>query len=237
MRTISILVIILALVSCGQGFHDSISGNGKVKTIEISRDTINRIEVSHNVNVTCIPSDSVMVLVSADENLLDIIECEIWGGTLDISTTKYIRMAKSKEVIVYSPDIRRLEASSGSVINVRDSLHSEDLTVYVSSNADVHFAGTTESLDINASSGGSVHAAGTTDHLMVNASSASDIFAFDLRAMKCDVIASSAADVRVTIEESARFEASSAADIRYRGDPHILNSSETSMGDIRKVSF
>jgi len=237
MRTISVLIVVLTLASCGQGFHDSISGNGKVETVEISRDTINRIEVSHNLNVTYIPSDSVLVLVTADENLQDVIECEIWNGTLDISTTKYIRMAKSKEIIVYSPEIKRFEASSGSVINVRDSLIIEDLTIVVSSGADVHLAGTMESLDINASSGGSVHVAGLANQLNVNASSASDIFAFNLKTMNCDVIASSAADVRVSIEESARFEASSAADIRYRGDPHILNSSESSMGDIRNVSF
>ena len=148
MRTISLLILVLVLASCGQGFHDSISGNGKVKEVEISRDTINRIEVSHNLNVTYIQSDSVMVLVSADENLLDVIECEIWKGTLDISTSKYIRMAKSKEIIVYSPEIKRLEASSGSVINVRDSLHNEDLSINVSSGADIHLAGILESLDI-----------------------------------------------------------------------------------------
>ena len=79
--------------------------------------------------------------------------------------------------------------------------------------------------------------AGSAEFLSINASSASDIFAFDLIAKECDVIASSAADVRVSIEESARFEASSAADIRYWGDPGILSSSESSMGDIRRVKF
>ena len=237
MKVISIIVVSLLIVSCNTEFHDSISGNGKVNSRTVGTDTISRLIISDKLDAVIIPSAETKVELIADENLHDIISCEINRGILKVTTDKFIRMAKSKEVWIYTPCISQIEASAKSSVNIRDSLSCDDLNVITSSAAEVRINGSFETLTVNASSGSAVHIAGKTAYLNINASSASDIFAFDLKTIETDVSASSAADVRITVKDKARFSASSASDIRYRGEPVILDSRSSSLGDIRRVKF
>lgn len=225
------------MLSCEVKYHDSITGNGRVKTEIVSYDTISRINVSSNLDVTIIPSDSCRVVLVADENLLDIIHCDILDGTLKIFAEKNIRMAKSKEIRVYSPDITAIHATTRAIVISRDDLLCDDLNLSASTAAEIRMTVNVKALELDASTGSNIDLDGTAGYLNVNAGTAADINAFDLKVKEGDILATSAADVRVAISEKARFSASSAADIRYRGEPKVLDSRTGSLGDIRRVKF
>jgi len=237
MKITGILIISLVAASCGMKYHDSISGNGKVRTIEVSTDTVTHIIVSDRIDLLLIPSDSTMVVLEADENLHDVINISVDNGLLRISTDKYIRIARSKEVRVYGNQFCKIETSTKASVMSSDTIVCDEFSLSACTGADARIIGHFNSLMVNGSSGCDIFLEGKADYLNITANSASDIYGFDFSAKKGDVFASSASDVRITILGDAHFDASSAADIIYRGNPSIIDSRSSSMGEIRQSKF
>ena len=70
--------------------------------------------------------------------------------------------------------------------------------------------------------------------LVANASSGSDIKAGDLKAESSKVQASSGADITVNTAKELRAIASSGGNIKYFGNPDIVNKNDSPSGSIRK---
>jgi hypothetical protein len=233
MKNLWILCLLVVSVSC-HFHHDSISGNGEVKKVVVSEDTIRSITISNNLNALIIPSDTFRVELNADENLHEHIRTDINNGHLSVYSEKHIRMAKSKEVLIYTGSIEKIDASSGANVYNNDTLICNEILISVSSAADVSITGKFNRADMTASSGSDLRLIGSADQAIINLSSAADLHAYDFIIQKADVTVSSASDARVHVEKEARFDASSAADIRYMGNPDIIESRTSSAADIKK---
>lgn len=146
-------------------------------------------------------------------------------------------MARSKEIWIYSRYLKKADISSRSTFVTKDSIIASDFSISVSSGGDARVLGRFKHLDVYAGSGGNVQISGKTDHLSANINSAADMYAYDLTARIAEVVASSAADAKVNVSEEARFNASSAGDIVYRGEPKIIDSKSNSLGDIKKSRY
>jgi len=225
------------MFSCSYDKHDVISGNGRVETKILSTDTINRVVISDRLDVVLIPSDSVYIILKADKNLHEYITSETTGQTINISCSRNVRMAREKEIWIYSRYLKAADVSSRSSFETRDSIFTDEFSLRASSGSEVKIMGRFKRLEVNASSGSSVHIAGFADYLNANVSSAADLFAYELKVKSADVASSSAADARVNVVEEAQFNASSAADIIYQGNPKIINSRANSLGDIKKSKY
>jgi hypothetical protein len=234
MKQIFVLLLIVLFASCGHGFPDSITGNGKVQERIVNTDTILYLNVASRLEAVLIPSDSLKIVIEADENLQEYIYAEQHYGELKIYSDKYIRMAKSKRVYIYSNSIVSIEISSGASFENADSLTIRDFMVGGSSGAEIAVKGTFNRLDVRGSSGCDIDLQGSCEQLHVNLSSAADLRAFELQARKANIVTSSAADARINVSEEAHFNASSASDIIYRGEPEIITSQASSAADIKK---
>jgi hypothetical protein len=235
--TVALVMMSLLIASCDLKYNDSISGNGKVKTTQISTDTIRQVIVSDKIDLTIVPSDSAKVLLKADENLHSVIFISVNNGILRISCDKNIRIARSKEVMVYGPAVCHIEASARASVMTKDSVRCNEFTLSTTSGSEAKVSGHFNTLTITSRSGSTIYLEGKTDYLNVNASSASDIFGYTFTATRADVIASSASDVRVAILKEGHLNASSAASIIYKGSPSLLDSRSSSLGEIRKARF
>jgi hypothetical protein len=231
------LGLIILLISCSYEKPDNISGNGSVSTKVLTTDTIRRVIISDRLDAILIPSDSVYIVLRADENLHNYITTEITESTIKISCQKNIRMARSKEILIYSKYLKRVDVSSRSSFETRDSLITDEFSLDANSGAEVKIIGRFTRLIANAGSRSNVHLGGSADYLNANISSAADLFAYDMRARTADVVSSSAADARVYVTDEARFNASSAGDIIYRGEPKVIDSRSSSFGDVKKSKY
>ena len=146
-------------------------------------------------------------------------------------------MARSKEILIYSRYLRRADISSHSTFETKDSLITPEFSVDATSNSEVRIMGRFDHLSANASSRSNLYLSGYATYLNANVNSAADMFAYELTAKTADVVASSAADARVRVSDEARFNASSAADIIYKGEPKILDSRSSSLGDVKKSKY
>lgn len=233
----TLLSLVLLSTSCD--FHFTISGidgNGNV-TIDkrVFTEKFEKIKVSNGLEVEIVSGTEQIVNVEADENLLEVIETELKNGTLYISANKNIRKAKSKKVYVGYVDLNTIYGSSGSSIKGSSDIISDNLDLKVSSGAQMNLFVIAKELTAQSSSGANLTVKGQTLNFSTKASSGSAIDAKEMQAVYCTSRASSGANITLNIEKSLDAKASSGGDIRYQGNPEVINQNTSSSGSVRKM--
>jgi len=110
-------------------------------------------------------------------------------------------------------------------------IESEDLAIQTSGSSDVECAVVTRSLSLRSRGSSDIVVSGTTDALKVTSSGSSDVNAFELLAVDAEVRTSGSSDALVNAK-NLEARASGSSDIRYRGLPEKLNTSDSGSASI-----
>jgi hypothetical protein len=223
--------ILFTLSSC-VFIGPSINGNGNVVEETRKVKDFNEIEVSRGMNVYISKGEFSKIVVKADENLLDAIETKTEGDVLKITATKNIRKASSKKVFITTPNLEKIEASSGSNVFSETVLEFKDLKISGSSGSNITLEIYSEFSEFSASSGSNIKLKGKTNSFKGKASSGSNIKAEMLSSEYCDAKASSGANIWITAKDNFSGDVSSGANIYLFGNPKSTNIEKSSGGNI-----
>ncbi len=239
MKTIKItLLLFLATMASSCQFDlqwGQVNGNGNVVTEERAVSDFSGVRGSAGMDVYLTEGDENLVVVEADENLMEVIETYVEGNTLKISTTKSIGKSKSRKVHVTFKSLDKIEASSGADVTSNSIIRSETLSLDSSSGADLEVEIFAKEVYINTSSGSDLKVSGRANRVIADASSGSDLRARALETKSCRAEASSGATISITVLDQMEGSASSGGDIRYYGNPSDVSVRENPSGDIRKM--
>lgn len=236
MKTIiKISALLLLFVSATSCFFDGVKGNGNVvtKNRSISSDFV-RVKASSGIDVYLTENGEAELVVEADENLHDLIETEVRNGTLYIGTKKNIWTARSKKVHVSIDKLIEIVATSGAEVTTENTLNADDLKIVATSGAQFNLHLNVNNLDCKSSSGSNIYIDGKANNIDVSSSSGSDIDAYGLKTSNCIAKASSGSNIKVSVSDSFEGDASTGANIQFKGDPEMINSNDSSGGNVRK---
>lgn len=234
-RTILILVFILASVSCIDGqFFRTVRGNGDVISKDRAASFFNGVKVSSGVDVELSQGDKESITVEADESLHDYIVTEVKNNVLHVYTDNVsIRDAEKKLVHVTIREVSSLKTSSAGDITGMTPLKGESIDLDASSAGDISIELNAKYVDIDISSSGNIRLSGEAEKINADLSSAGDLEAYDFVVREADVNASSAGNAKINVTEKLAARASSAGDILYRGNPKSVDARSSSAGGIR----
>ena len=233
-KTFSILLITVI------GLNTATFAGERDRTEDRNVRDFDAVKVSAGIDLYISMDNEESVRVVADEDIIDDIQTEVRGGTLRI----YMKdnnwldnlfnwgRSQSRKVYVTARKLKSIEASSGSDVKSENKLEGDVLKVEASSGSDVNLDVVYKEVSLSASSGSDARLSGKAKFFTASASSGSDINARDLEAQFCNVNVSSGADAIVTATEELKANASSGADVRYYGNPEIVDANESSGGDI-----
>ncbi len=233
MKSFGIIVIVFLVSACTFPLEDNISGNGMVTLRTLSIEPVDYLHISDKIEALLIPSDSLKVVIEADENLQDHIIVGSRNGRLMIYSDKNISVAKACRVRIYADRISAVDVASGARFLVSDTLFGEQFTISSSSAGEVRLTGQFSTLVVSGSSASKIWLKGSSEYLYATLSSAADLNAFGFYAERANVMASSAADASIHVATEAEMNATSAADIRYMGNPAMVKSHSSSAGSVR----
>lgn len=232
----SLFSLILLSYSCDVFWDGSgISGNGNVVEMERTVDKFHSISVENGIDVFLTQGDNQPLKVVADENLHDIIRTDVFNGTLVIESDVNIRSAKKKEIYIYTPVLDKININSAGNLKAETPFNVENIEIDLSSAGDLHLELNANHIDLDISSAGNATLSGRANSMDASLSSAGDLNAFNLETNKCKVSVSSSGNAEVFANEEFILSASSAGDIRYRGEGNVIKSESSSAGTIRKV--
>jgi len=236
MKRASLLLItaILLATSCADAqFRKTIYGKGDVTTETRKVETFNSIKVSTGINVFLSQGNAADLRVEADENLHEYILTEVKGGVLNVYTEVNIRDSKKRNVYVTIKEIRSLKTSSAGDIKGLTPIVADLLELSTSSAGDINIEVTAKEIKASTSSSGDITIRGTAETFTGDASSAGNLEALGLIVRIASINVSSAGDASITVTEKLTAKASSAGDIRYKGDPKFIDAHSSSAGSIR----
>lgn len=212
----------------------SVEGNGKV--VEQVRDLgeFDKISVTRGMNVFISQGSSTKVVVRADENLLDIIETTVEGGTLKVSCSRGIRKAESNKVFVTVPDLELLKTTAGSNVFSEDTLKFKALDIKSTAGSNVKLDVDAAEINVSAVAGSNIYLNGMAKSINLKANSGSNIKAGDLLSENCTAKASSGANVWIKVQKSLNASVSSGGNLWYSGEPGSLDVDKSSGGNVFK---
>lgn len=203
--------------------RDTVHGSGVRATDYRDVGAITAVELSGTGDLTIVPGATPSLSVTADDNVLPLIETEADGATLKLRTRSRTDI-RSQTKIAYTLTVPRLSAITVSGAgNVKvEQLTTGSLTVKLSGagTANLENLGC-KSLTLQISGAGVARASGTAERVTVKLSGAGEVDAAELKTSLADVQVSGAGHVSVfpTLELKARV--SGAGDVKYKGRPHV----------------
>ncbi len=197
------------------------------------------IKVSHAIDVYISQGNEEGVAVSAKtDEYRDLIRTEVQDGILKIWYDERSWKGGNKNLKAYVSvkDLDMINASGACDITVAGSLKTKDLKLVLSGASD--FKGTVEAEFINADINGAsdIVMKGNVAGLKIEASGASSFKGFDLQSEKCEVKASGASDINVTVNKELNAEASGASGINYKGGGMIRDIKTSGASSVSRKS-
>lgn len=233
-QLIGIFAFLSILLSSCWFLGPSVKGNGNVTEEVRQVAEFDQINVSRGMNVYISQGSPAKVVVIADNNLHEVIETRVEGGTLKVYVNENIRWAKEKKVMVTVEKLSGLESTSGSNVWSQNQIMSENLEMKATSGANITLDVNAKYLKAGCSSGANIRISGLAKEAELGTSSGANLKGEELKAENCKMKASSGGNVSSTVHGRLEAKASSGGNVVYYGEPTETDVNTSSGGNIHK---
>jgi len=233
-QLIGIFAFLSILLSSCWFLGPSVKGNGNVTEEVRQVAEFDQINVSRGMNVYISQGSPAKVVVIADNNLHEVIETRVEGGTLKVYVNENIRWAKEKKVMVTVEKLSGLESTSGSNVWSQNQIMSENLEMKATSGANITMDVNAKYLKADCSSGANIRISGLAKEAELGTSSGANLKGEELKAENCKMKASSGGNVSSTVHGRLEAKASSGGNVVYYGEPTETDVNTSSGGNIHK---
>ncbi len=197
------------------------------------------IHLSSAFDVYITQSNEEAVAVSAAETKYrENIKVEVKDGILyvgyDTKGLKWIRGNKKLKAYISFKQIDKLDISGACDVFINGILNADGLTINQSGASDLKGKIEVKKLTVDLSGASDITMSGNAPRLDVEASGASNFRGYDLVTDVCNVSASGASDIKITVNKELSAHASGASDVRYKGNGRITDIKSSGSSSISK---
>lgn len=215
-------MISLSLLACQlggliPGNAKTVRGSGDVVEENRAVSGVSGVNLATLGHLTIELGDTESLRIEAEDNLMEYIETELRGGLLIIGTQEDIRLDPTRPVNYF--------------------LTVTDLdTIVISSSGDIKIANLeTDSLEVDINSSGSLDiAGGVVNSQDITISSSGSYTAQDLACNEAEVRINSSGSATIWVIDNLEVILNSSGDLRYRGNPTV-NASTNSSGRVIQI--
>jgi hypothetical protein len=210
--------IIINNQSYSSGSSNSIQGSGQVVTVRRMLGAFNKLSIGTTVDVEYFAAENnavedYRIELTADDNIVPIIDSRISGGTLTIDANQSYSTWRKLGAKIYGPAMLQGVSVEGS--------------------ADLNLQGIAgDLLEINLEGTGNLTAQGKVQQLMIKTSGSRDINTKKLQAEQVTIHVEGSADVKVTANKTLDVVINGISDIIYYGHPETINKTINGIGDV-----
>jgi hypothetical protein len=208
--------------------------NAEVRTVT----SFHAIDVSSSFDVYLNQSETEALAVSANETKFrDRIKSEVRDGVLHIwydNAGKWNTGNKKLKAYISFKQLDKIISSGACDLLITGTLKSESLTIKQSGASDLKGKLEVDRLMVDLNGASDMTVSGTVTKLDVDASGASDFKGFDLVTELCNVKATGASDIKITVNKEISAEATGASDIRYKGNGVIRDLKSSGASSVSK---
>ena len=241
-----LLLVLFVSTACAIPFGPSlVKGSGKIVVEERDVQNFEQILVTGAGRVIITQGDSESLTIETDDNLMEYIETEVKGKTLEIGF-------KDGTVLSSGGDQTALEPTDGFIFRINvidlssvtvsgaakienDKLKTDSLNIILSGAGDINLDDlNTDDLDVLISGAGDIQVVGAVNTQNVRLSGFGRYQGFDLKSQQAVVIISGAGGAEVWVSDTLEVVISGAGDVKYYGSPDV-NPEISGLGRIQSL--
>jgi hypothetical protein len=264
-KTLSVIGLAIAIllmsgsVVAGNWFNWTLGGNGVKGSGDMvteDRDVkeFSGVETLGAFDVFIKVGEKQNVLITFDDNLIDLVETEVKGKTLKIYSDEPFRSKRTCKIEITVPKLEGVTTRGSGDITVMN-VNSERFRCHVKGSGDISIKNVNSNVfecDINGSGdiavknlegdlldcrikgSGDFSADGKVRELEIGVYGSGDVDARDLLAKEANVVIKGSGDARVHADESFDGSVYGSGDIAYYGDPEHTSKHVAGSGSIKR---
>jgi len=188
-------------------------GSGVIKSEKRTVPPFNAVKTGGAFKISVVCQEPQSLEVTADDNLLPLIQTEVKDGTLEIGTKASISNPKSLEIAIHVKDLNGLRCSGASKVSIEKLAN--------------------DKLELDGSGAADVKASGKTNILTVSLSGAGKIAAEALHAKDVQITLSGAGKVDVDVSNTLSVKISGVGSVIYSGNPKSIQKQISGLGRLQ----
>ena len=234
---IFLLAFLSLLIYNCEFLEDFERGNGEIVTERRNVSDFNELKIGGNFEVFLKKGDRSFVEIVTDENLLQFIDTEARGGTLEITQQKKLISKKKIRLIITYTDLNEIRAMGAALIKNEDYLETTDLIIRMEGAGIIDLDIQCDNLTVVVSGAGLVKLAGNADTQDLNLTGAGKLEAFDLESAYCTISVGGIGGAEIFVTEKLDATIEGIGGIEYTGDPAETITEINGLGKIEQVDF
>lgn len=236
MMALSILACQVGSFSLGDG--RTIRGSGDVVEETRAVSGVSGVELATLGTLHIEVGDTESLRIEAEDNLMEHLETEVSSGRLRIGTQDDVNLRATRPVNYYLTvtGLDTIVITSSGDIQALD-LEAERFSITINSSGNLEMGMlNADTLEVDIGSSGNLDiAGGEVKTQNVTISSSGNYTAQDLASDKAEVRINSSGSATIWVHDHLKAILSSSGDLRYRGDPAV-DATTNSSGDVIQIS-
>lgn len=240
MRSLSplLLAAVLPLFLLSSCYRDvfGIEGSGPATSETRMPGSFNGVELSIDADVT-LHADSVChVVVSAQSNVLHVLETDVHGSTLRIGFSRNVCRHNAIHIDLYAPAFVLATISGSGNIHNSDAICNGNFKAAISGSGNIELGGVqANDAEANISGSGNIRLSGTANSITTRTSGSGDMHLYDLPVNSGNVRISGSGNVEINAAQFLDINISGSGDVYYKNNPSV-NVSISGSGHVHHVN-
>ena len=215
-RTSALFIALVAVVVLGSATwgQEPVQGSDVAKTEPREVGEFDKIHVNGSPNVNIVIGAERSVTVTADDNLLPVIDTVVEDRTLVIGGNQGFRTRLGVTVQITVPTLDAVAVHGSGDVTVKE-LNAEKFKAEIQGSGDISVAGRAEELEVEIQGSG-------------------DVKLDELAAKRAAVEVQGSGDSMVKVSDELNVNVCGTGDVKYIGEPKVTKTGDAS-GDVKKV--
>ena len=236
MKNFSAKIALACLVAGSYLFSacNSIKGVGPLVITSRQVNEIKSIDLEMHANVYLIKGDTQSVVISAQQNILDVLKTEVKGDKLIINSSESISVTQPVELWITVKNIEDIELSGSGNIASTTEFTSDKITVDLSGSGKISLVIAAEKFSGDISGSGDIYLKGKVSKADLDISGSGNIFANDCAVDKCKIDLNGSGDAKINVLSELNASIDGSGSILYSGNPQKVKSDVNGSGHISR---
>lgn len=239
MKRITVVMVLIVSVAANAQWTETINGNGKIITKNVSTENYDKIDISGAFNVQLTNGTEGKLILIGEENLLSYLITEVKGNTLEIhfEKGKSIHMSLGKTLVVKVPfeSLSGVSLAGSGEVRTEKTIKSDSFVTNLVGSGDIDLTIQSDTIEAKIIGSGDLLLKGTAGTFKSKIIGSGDLRAFDLKVSQAETEVSGSGDAKIYCSESLFARVSGSGDIHFKGDPKKKDTKVSGSGDISKA--
>ncbi|WP_299048915.1 head GIN domain-containing protein [uncultured Polaribacter sp.] len=230
------LLITLTLTINAQDWWNNkkIKGNGNLITVNRTTLDYNNIEVAGSFHVFLVKGKEGKITIEGEENIIEYLETEVSGSTLQIKFEKGVNAQTTKKLIITVPfqSLEKVSLGGSGKIKSTAVIKASYFKTNLAGSGDIALKVDAEEVASSIAGSGNISLEGNTKHLVCAIAGSGDVKAYDLKTKELSVKITGSGSIKTHVTSMIKAKIVGSGSVYYKGNPSKIDSKSVGSGDI-----